>query len=109
MLLIKAPSIDPGIIGIARQRTFFQSISFFREKLPTAVRFCKKTAIRFVPLAIFSGNPNIIKTEREIIVPPPAKVLINPTTMPEITKIIQCKKDNMVSNQAGSYTSSFGY
>jgi hypothetical protein len=54
----------------------------------TAVIFCAMIATRFVPLATMGGNPNNIKTESEIIVPPPAMVLINPTINPEVIKMI---------------------
>ncbi|OQC44444.1 MAG: hypothetical protein BWX61_00964 [Bacteroidetes bacterium ADurb.Bin035] len=42
----------------------------------------------FVPLAIVNGKPNQLNTDKEMIVAPPARVLINPTNKPEIISIM---------------------
>ncbi len=45
-------------------------------------------ATRFVPLAMVAGKPSSINTERETILPPPASVLIKPTSIPATIKVI---------------------
>jgi hypothetical protein len=45
-------------------------------------------AMRFVPLATEAGNPSIINTEREIILPPPARVFIKPTKTPAVMSMV---------------------
>jgi hypothetical protein len=39
-------------------------------------------------LAIFAGKPKNINNDSEIMVPPPASVLINPTKMPDTTRAV---------------------
>jgi len=55
---------------------------FWRVKLLTDEKVWKKILIRFVPLAIEAGNPSRISRERLITLPPPDRVLINPTRIP---------------------------
>jgi hypothetical protein len=43
--------------------------------------------MRFVPLAMVGDKPNSINTDKEMVDPPPANVLINPTAIPEVIKI----------------------
>jgi hypothetical protein len=45
-------------------------------------------AIRLVPLATLAGNPRNMRMEREMMEPPPARVFINPTRIPETTSNI---------------------
>ena len=61
---------------------------FLRMNVTVAARFCINTAIRFVPLAILIGRPNAINIVIVIIEPPPARVLIIPTAVPEISRTI---------------------
>jgi hypothetical protein len=43
-------------------------------------------AIRFVPFAMFGGNPKKIRTGNVKTDPPPANVLITPTKKPTVSK-----------------------
>ena len=61
---------------------------FLRMNVMVAARFCISTAMRFVPLATFIGKPKAINIVIVIIEPPPARVLMIPTAVPEISKTI---------------------
>jgi len=45
-------------------------------------------AMRLVPLAMPAGKPMSISTDREIMLPPPASVLMNPTIKPAVIRMI---------------------
>jgi hypothetical protein len=63
-------------------------ITLFLKKTALDDRVCIIMATLFVPFAIVSGRPNQLNTDMEIIVAPPAKVLIKPTIKPEIISMI---------------------
>ena len=61
-------------------------------KLVVATSVCIVIAILFVPFASGAGRPSIINTDKEIILPPPARVFMKPTRTPaEISAIVSTK------------------
>ena len=81
-LAINEPAMEPITAGIPKRKPFFEEIRPAFLKFLVAVRVCKVMAILLVPLATLAGNPINIRSEREMIEPPPASVLMNPTINP---------------------------
>lgn len=88
----QAPINEPNIAGIESRLAFLVSSTFCCLKLVVATSVCIVIAILFVPFASGAGKPSIINTDKEIILPPPARVFIKPTSKPaEISAIISTK------------------
>jgi len=83
-----APINDPITAGIPKSKPFLVSSTFCLLKLATEAIFCARIPIRFVPFATLAGKPISINKGREIIDPPPARVLINPTKTPATIRIM---------------------
>ena len=83
-----APMILPRITGMESNSPWLMSNDFLRMNVMVAARFCINTAIRFVPLAILMGKPNAMNIVMVMIEPPPARVLMMPTAVPDISKTI---------------------
>ena len=80
------PKILPTTAGIESFMPLFMLSMRLRKKANEEVKFCNTTAMRFVPLATLMGSPKAMNSVIEIIAPPPARVFITPTIMPESTK-----------------------
>ena len=79
------PAMLPTTAGIDSFMPLRTSSMRLRRKATDEVRFCNTTAMRLVPFATPTGKPNTMNNVMEMIDPPPARVLIMPTTTPERT------------------------
>ena len=90
------PTIFPIITGIDRSSPCFRLKVPLRKKFIVAVKFCRKTAIRFVPLAIVIGRPSAVNIVTVTTEPPPARVFIAPTMIPETINMMVMLKSNSI-------------
>lgn len=81
------PAMLPITAGIDSFIPLLTSSRRLRRKASVAVRFCNTTAIRLVPLATFMGSPSTMNSVMVMMAPPPARVLMTPTTIPDSTSI----------------------
>lgn len=91
------PAIFPTITGTESSSPCLRLKAPFLKNVIVAVKFCKKTAIRLVPLAMVIGRPNAVNIVTVTTEPPPASVFIAPTIMPEMTKISVILKSNSIT------------
>ena len=86
-LATSEPAIFPMTAGMESFMPLRMSSMRLRRNVIDEVRFCNTTAIRFVPFDTLIGRPITVKSVIEMNAPPPASVLITPTTMPESTSM----------------------
>ena len=77
-----APPIAPMIAGIERRRLNLKLETPFRLKPAVANAHWAMIAIRLVPFATAVGKPRKMSIGRVSSEPPPARVLMNPASMP---------------------------